>query len=152
MLIRQRQHAQILGALSLLLLTACLPVSGPFNLYPINSTTLTQPIPCKLKLHFGWQTITITATLPTGGVYSGSFPTNATAPNRDLASYWDQVFGSGYFNAKVLGSPKHVRATLQNGQGDKLQLEMHSIPGDTKGGGMEGVAVDSNKDLYKAGY
>jgi hypothetical protein len=84
-------------------------------------------------------------------VYSGSFPTNIAPPNRDLAPYWDQVFGSGFFNAKVLGSPKHFRTTLKNEQGDELQLEMHGIPADTRGG-MEGVAIDSKNGIYKAGY
>jgi hypothetical protein len=104
-----------------------------------------------LKLHFGWQTISITAALPNGGVFSGSFPTNITPPNRDLAPEWDQVFGPGFFNAKVLGSAKHFRTALKNGTGEELLLEMHSIPGDTKGG-MEGVAVDRHKGIYKAGY
>jgi hypothetical protein len=149
--IRLRQRAQILGAFPLLLVTACFPISAPFHLYPINFAAPADPILCKLKLHFGWQTITITATLPTGGVFSGSFPTNITPPNRDLAPYWDQVFGLGFFNAKVLGSPKHFRTTLKNQQGDELQLEMHGIPADTRGG-MEGVAIDSNKGIYKAGY
>ena len=141
-----------IGVLTLILSTACFPVSAPFHLYPISSATASEPIPCRLKLHFGWQTITITATLPTGGVFSGSFPTNIAPPNsRDLAPYWDHVFGSGFFNAKVLGSPKHFRTALKNEQGDELLLEMHAIPGDTRGG-MEGVAVDSRKVIYKAGY
>ena len=141
-----------LGLLTLIFSTACFPVSAPFHLYPLSSATPSEPIPCRLKLHFGWQTMSITATLPTGGVFSGSFPTNIAPPNsRDLAPYWDQVFGAGYFNAKVLGSPKYIRTTLKNEQGDELLLEMHAIPGDTKGG-LEGVAVDSRKVIYKAGY
>ena len=151
MLVRPRPCARTLGALSLLCLTACFPFSAPFHLYPIHSVASPQPVLCRLKLHFGWQTITITASLPAGGVYSGSFPTSITPPNRDLAPYWDEVFGPGFFNAKVLGSPKHFRATLRNDQGDELQLEMHAIPGDAQGG-MEGVAVDSHTGIYKAGY
>jgi len=143
--------ARTTAVLPLLLCSACLPISAPFHLYPINSPASSEPIPCRLRLHFGWQTITITATLPNGGVFSGSFPTNITPPNRELAPEWDQVFGAGFFNAKVLGSPKHFRTTLKSEAGEALVLEMHAIPGDTKGG-MEGVAVDGHKGIYKAGY
>ncbi len=94
--------ARTTAVLPLLLCSACLPISAPFHLYPINSPASSEPIPCRLRLHFGWQTITITATLPNGGVFSGSFPTNITPPNRELAPEWDQVFGAGFFNAKVL--------------------------------------------------
>lgn len=145
------RQARILAVLTLLLSCGCFPVSAPFHLYPINSPNSSQPIPCLLRLRFGWQTMTITATLPNGGVFSGSFPTNITPPDRALATYWDQVFGSGYFNAKVLGSPKHFRTSLKNNLGDELLLEMHAIPGDATGG-MEGVAVDGKKGIYKAGY
>lgn len=151
MSIAQNHCARFLGVAALLLGGGCLPFSAPFHLYPINSIGPSEPILCRLKVHFGWQTITITATLPNSGEFSGSFPTDATAPNRDLAPCWDQVFGPGFFNAKVLGSPKHFRTTLKSGQGEELQLEMHAIPGDTHGG-LEGVALDRNKGIYKAGY
>jgi len=84
-------------------------------------------------------------------LYSGSFALNTAIPDRELAPYWDQIFGSGYFNAKVLGSPRHFRTVIKNKQGAELILEMHQIPGDNRGG-MEGVAINSNKDIYKAGY
>ena len=145
------RSARIIATLALLACPGCIPVSAPFHLYPINPAKSSQPIPCRLRLHFGWQTISITATLPDGGAFSGSFPTNITPPNRDLAPEWEQVFGPGFFNAKVLGSPKHFRTTLKNEAGEALVLEMHAIPGDAKGG-MEGVAVDGSKGIYKAGY
>jgi hypothetical protein len=147
----QNHCVRILVVVALLLCSACVPVSIPFNLYPINSTDSSLPILCRLRLHFGWQTMTITATLPNSGEFSGSSPTNPTPPNREFAPYWDQVFGPGYFNAKVLGSKNHIRTTLKNEQGDELQLEMHAIPGDPHGA-LEGVAIDSKKNIYKAGF
>jgi hypothetical protein len=136
---------------SMLLFTGCFPISAPFHLYPINTSAQQAPILCRFKIHFGWQSATITATLPDSDIYSGSFALATAIPDRELAPYWDQVFGSGYFNAKVLGSPRHFRTTLKNKQGVELSIEMHQIPGDNRGG-MEGVAIDSNKRVYKAGY
>ena len=144
-------HLRSLAVPSMLLCTGCLPIAAPFHLYPIDASPQQAPVLCRFKIHFGWQSATITATLSDGDLYSGSFPLNTAVPNRELASYWDQVFGSGYFNAKVLGSPRHFRATLKNKQGVELSLEMHQIPGDDHGG-MEGIAIDSNKRIYKAGY
>lgn len=142
---------RLLAIPSVLLLTGCIPVTAPFHLYPINASPQQAPVLCRLKVHFGWQSATITAALPDGDSYSGSFRLNTAIPDRALSPYWDQVFGSGYFNAKVLGSPRHFRTTLKNQQGVELSLELHQIPGDNRGG-MEGIAIDSNKHLYKAGY
>ncbi|GLH69401.1 hypothetical protein GETHPA_09340 [Geothrix rubra] len=140
-----------LAALALLSLAGCFPISAPFHLYPISAAPPQPPVLCRFKIHFGWQSATITATLPGGDLYSGSFALHTAIPDRELAPYWDQVFGSGYFNAKVLGSPRHFRTVLKNDQGAELVLEMHQIPGDNHGG-MEGVAIDSHKGIYKAGY
>ena len=137
--------------LALLGCVGCLPMSAPFHLYPINSSPQKPPVLCRVKIHFGWQTATITAALTDRDMYSGSFPLTSATPNRELAPYWDQVFGSGYFNAKVLGTPRHFRAGLKNSEGAEIILEMHQIPGDSHGG-MEGVAIDTNKTIYKAGY
>jgi len=136
---------------SMLLFTGCLPVTAPFHLYPINASPQQAPILCRFNAHFVWQSATITAALPDNDSYSGSFPLNTAIPDRELSPYWDQVFGPGYFNAKVLGSPRHFRTTLKNKQGIELRLEIHQIPGDNRGG-MEGIAIDSDKHLYKAGY
>lgn len=135
----------------MLLCTGCLPMTAPFHLYPINASPQQEPVLCRFKIHFGWQSATITAILPGNELYSGSFALNTAIPDRELAPYWDQVFGPGYFNAKVLGSPRHFRTILKNRQGMELNLEMHQIPGDNRGG-MEGIAIDSNKRIYKAGY
>ena len=136
---------------SMLLFTACLPITAPFHLYPISTPTQQTPVLCRFKVHFGWQSATITASLSDSDSYSGSFKLNSATSDRELSPYWDQVFGSGYFNAKVLGSPRHFRTTLKNKQGNELRLEMHQIPGDNQGG-MEGIAIDSKKHIYKAGY
>jgi hypothetical protein len=143
--------SRLIAVLSLLLFTGCFPVSGSFHLYPMNASPRQAPVLCRFKIHFGWQTATVTATLPGGDRYSGSFPLNSGVPDRELASHWDEIFGTGYFNAKVLGSPRHFRTTLKNDSGEAMRLELHQIPGDNRGG-MEGVAIDGSNRLYKAGY
>jgi len=140
------------AVLALLLSPACLPVSAPFHLYAMDPAAPQQPLPASIRIHFGWQTMTLTATLPDGNTYRGSIPTTFGPPSeRTLAAGWDRVYGPGYFNAKVLGSPKHCRATLTSSAGATLLLELHAIPGDTKGG-VEGVAQDAEGRLYKAGH
>ena len=144
-------HLRSLALPSMILFTGCIPMTAPFHLYPMNTSPQQVPVLCRFKIHFGWQSATITATLQDSELYSGSFLLNTAIPDRELAPYWDQVFGSGYFNAKVLGSPRHFRTTLKNKPGVEMILEMHQIPGDNRGG-MEGIAIDGNKHIYKAGY
>lgn len=142
---------RILVALSLLLCTACLPISAPFHIYPIGEAASSSPIPCRFKIHFGWQSATIIATLPRGETFSAAFDIHVAPPDREMAPFWDKVFGAGYFNAKVLGSRQHFRIALRSAQGQEMQMELHGIPGDHRGG-LEGVAVDGKHQLYKAGY
>ncbi|BDU76127.1 hypothetical protein [Mesoterricola sediminis] len=140
------------AALALLLGTGCLPASAPFHLYPMDPGSNPAPLPAQLRIAFGWQTVAIQVTLPGGDTYQGTVPTDAPPPaDRILAGSWDRVFGTGYFNAKVLGSPKYFRATLRNAAGAELLLELHTIPGDVHGG-VEGVARDAAGRLYKAGH
>lgn len=141
---------RILTLFSLLLCTACLPISASFHIYPIGGTQ-TEPIPCRFKIHFGWQTATLTATLPDGESFSGSTSTHTNPPDREMAPLWDQIFGNGFFNSRVLGSPGHFRVVLKGSQGHDLKMEIHAIPGDHHGG-FEGVALDNENRLYKAGY
>ncbi len=140
-----------LAVLALAASLGCFPFSAPFHLYPLGAGGSPDPVPCRFKIHFGWRTATLTATLPGGEVFTGSFPLDTRAPDRTLAPQWDQVFGAGYFQAKVLGSARHLRVTLASHRGGTLILELHAIPGDPHGG-MEGVAVDAGQGLYKAGY
>jgi len=139
-------------AASLLFLTGCFPVSAPFHIYPIREAGSGSPIPCRFRIHFGWQNATISAFLPDGETYASVISTTRSdPPNRDLAPLWDKVFGAGYFNAKVLGSPQHFRTTLKNEQGRELRMELHRMPGDPNNG-FEGVAIDGDNLIYKAGY
>lgn len=142
---------KILAGSILLLLTACLPLSAPFHLHPVGGSASPAPIPCRFKIHFGWQTATITAELGDGERYSADFGTRPDPPDREMAPLWDQVFGAGYFNSRVLGSPQHFRAVAHNAQNQELRIELHRIPGDNHGG-LEGVAIDSRRQVYKAGY
>ena len=143
---------RVLATVSLLLLTACFPVSAPFHIYPISETGSGSAIPCRFRIHFGWQSATITASLPNGETFESVISTaSSVPPDRELAPLWDKVFGAGYFNAKVLGSAQHFRTALRSQQGHELRMELHRMPGD-RNNGFEGVAIDNNNLIYKAGY
>ena len=146
---------RIASILLLCFCTGCFPLSAPFHLHVITEEKgPINPIPCKFKVHFGWQTASIVATLNTGEVCQGQFNlvSSAAAPlDREMAPLWDKVFGQGFYNAQVLGSAGHLRLVLLGNRGTEIRLEFHKMAGD-KNGGMEGVAVDKAGQLYKMGY
>ena len=135
----------------LLLSTGCLPFSAPFHIYDVSAAGPTSPIPCRVKVHFGWQSASITARPPEGEVFTATFAMNPEPPDRSMAALWDRIYGGGYFEAKVLGSRQHFRVTLKGDQGHELQMEVHQPPGLDRSG-VEGVAVGSGGRLYKVGY
>ena len=142
---------RFLATLPLLFLSACLPMSAPFHIYPVEQPGRVSAIPCRFKLHFGWQHATLSASLPDGETYAATVDTRMPPPaDQEMAQLWDRVFGAGYFTAKVLGSPKYFRADLKNPAGDSLKMEVHTIPGDNQGA-VEGVAVASNGRLFEVG-
>jgi hypothetical protein len=69
-----------------------------------------------------------------------------------MASTWDRVFGQGYFDAKVLGSPQHVRVALKGPEGREMKAEFHSLTRPKGGVSIsEGVAVDAQGRVFKMG-
>ncbi|MDR3672920.1 MAG: hypothetical protein P4L36_18895 [Holophaga sp.] len=78
--------------------------------------------------------------------YINSDP-NALADLRatDIVSAWDAVYGDGYYQATVLGSLIHARATLKGSKGTNIQIEFNSsVPWPTRG-----VARDDQGNIYK---
>ena len=140
-------------AFSLLLIcSACLPFSGPIHFHPVGTAPAVAPIPARFKVHGGWQTATIIATLPGGGAYEGSFRVGTPPPGREMAHAWDCVFGPGYFDAKVLGSAQHARVTLVGPEGKHLQAEFHSLVSHPSGLSVsEGVLTDALGRIFKMG-
>jgi hypothetical protein len=145
---------RIASILLLCLCTGCFPLSAPFHLHLVNEERgALSPIPCQFKVHFGWQTATIVATLNSGEACQGhvNLVGSATPPDRDMAPLWDRIFGQGFFNAQVLGSAGHSRVVLLGDRGTEIRLEFHRKAGDQQGG-LEGVAIDKAGQIYKMGY
>ncbi len=140
---------RLVGPALLLCTSGCLPFGASFHLHRLEGAD-SSPIPCHVRVHFGWQKATLTA-LPGGReVFTGSYPMVPTPPDRAMAPLWDRIYGTGYFTAKVLGSPQHVRVTLMAEGGRSIQMEVHHPPGSDRGG-LEGVAVGPDGELYKVG-
>ncbi len=64
-----------------------------------------------------------------------------------LASAWDEVYGTGFYRAQVLGSPWRGRATLTGSHGTIFHLELHREA--VAGARLRGVARDNRQNLYK---
>jgi hypothetical protein len=65
----------------------------------------------------------------------------------DMADDWDDVYGTNYFTAHVLGSKVYARATLTGSKGSVLHVEFNNennMPGNTKG-----VATDNKGNVFK---
>lgn len=143
-----------LALLMLLLCSGCLPMSAPFHLHPVvDGGADPSPIPCRAKLHFGWQTHSFVATLPSGEVCRGQCKApigHVTSPDRDMAPLWDKVYGPHFFNAHVMGSRGHQRVVLKGERGSTVRLEFHQVPGQEEGR-VQGVAIDQAQRLYKIG-
>jgi hypothetical protein len=145
----------VLALVLLLVSSACFPLIpvGPFStdlhFHPVDGGA---PLPGRINVHFGWQSATVVVTLPDGGAFQGEFDVKAPAPDREMAPAWDRVFGQGYFDAKVLGSPQHVRVALKGPEGREMKAEFHSLRRPEGGVSIsEGVAVDAQGRVFKMG-
>ncbi len=67
----------------------------------------------------------------------------------DWPKVWDAVYGGGYYNANVLGTPLHVRSALTGSNGTLLNVELYrrDIPGQMTE--IRGVAEDNRGNIYK---
>ncbi len=65
-----------------------------------------------------------------------------------MAAEWDQVYGSGYFVAEVLGKRTFARGVLACSDGGKLNLEFLVVkPGDPSS--AKGVVTDGMGNVFK---
>jgi hypothetical protein len=65
-----------------------------------------------------------------------------------MSAQWDQVYGSGYFVANVLGKRTFARGVLTCADGQKLNLEFLVVkPGDPSS--AKGVVTDGTGNVFK---
>lgn len=144
---------RVYALLPLLLLAACVPTSVDLRLHPVvGSTPSPAPIPCKFRAQAGWRNATLVAILPEGETVSGtvSLVGKSSPPDHQLAGVWDQVYGTGYYNANVLGAHNHSRVVLKNEKGIEITVELFGGPEKTDD--SQGVAIAKNGQIYKLGY
>lgn len=91
--------------------------------------------------------------LPDNGTQAGGASNgNISNSTLSLASAWDTVYGSGFYTAHVLGQPLSFRGTATGGHGTMFTIEEYkTATGSSKDPiyKMNGVAVDSNGNIYK---
>ena len=130
------------------------------RLYPINPLNSSAPVIVG-KIHGGWRPAgDVSFTLAGGEVCRGRWnlvplpnATHTASPS-PLAPVWDQIYGSGYYTAHVLGTRYYAHAVVKGNRGTTLNLEFHqaatAITPDTNAiAGIVGVAKDSNNSVYK---
>jgi hypothetical protein len=141
-------------ALCVSMLCGCV-ITQVGHLYPIQGTlSKVTPMPIytvtfKNIGHSG----AISANLA-GQVLTGSWTTlgpGDPSVNR-LAANWDMVYGTGFFNAQVLGRPLVARSVLMGNGNVTLTIEFADtaeVLTPTYGQHVRGVAVDNQGNVYK---
>lgn len=69
-----------------------------------------------------------------------------------MSAVWDEIYGSGFYVARVLGSRRYAAATAVGNHGTKVYVEIYepeSEPHETDASRIRGVAKDSNGNIYK---
>ncbi len=77
---------------------------------------------------------------------------NGSGSSLTLASAWDTVYGSGFYTAHVLGQPLSFRGTAKGSRGTTFTIEEYKTATGSSQNPiykMNGVAVDSNGNIYK---
>jgi hypothetical protein len=151
---------------TLVLLCAVALLSGCYRngrLYPVQGPLAAQTTPpvYTAKMTGAFNSGNMSVTLAGGEVCKGAWglvsraPTDAgtvpaaAASSVDWPKVWDAVYGSGYYNANVLGTPLHVRSTLTGSNGTVLDVELYrrDVPGQLTE--IHGVAQDNRGNIYK---
>jgi hypothetical protein len=138
------------------LLSGCI-LSVPGGFSPVQGPLSKQsPIPTYAATMSGVFHGSISVVLDNGEVFKGPWAlvpemppsTSATAVTPvDMADDWDDVYGTNYFTAHVLGSKVYARATLTGSKGSVLHVEFNNennTPGNTRG-----VASDNKGNVFK---
>ena len=103
---------------------------------------------------------TVSFTLTDGEVCKGRWtlmqppsPTANYAPS-DLAPVWDQVYGSGYYLAHVVGTRFYAKAEARGNRGTTFDMEFYQsataeTPNANSVNSIKGVARDNSNNIYK---
>jgi hypothetical protein len=129
------------------------------RLYPVEPLNTSAPVIVG-KIHGAVRSGDVSFTLADGEVCKGQWnlvplpsSTSKAAPSL-LAPIWDQVYGSGYYVAHVLGTRWYAQAVAKGSRGTTLSLEFHqsataTTPNTDAIAAVRGVAMDSNNRIYK---
>jgi hypothetical protein len=145
--------AAISGSVCLLLLTACIPpipnLAPKLYLHPIKGPITNQyPNAAITGFSTGFSSGSISFQLPSGESCNGTWepiPQNQTEPS--LASYWDSIYGEGYFTKHVLGSKWRGKSKITGNKGSEFQLEFYR--GTPQNSPLLGIAKDTAGNVYK---
>jgi hypothetical protein len=139
------------------MLGGCISLSVPGGFSPVQGPLSKQsPIPTYAATMSGILSGSISVVLGNGEVCQGPWafvsktPPGTSAPvvtPIDMAADWDNVYGTGYFAAHVLGNKLYARATLTGNMGTVLHAEF-SNESNTRGN-TKGVAQDNKGNVFK---
>ncbi len=123
------------------------PVQGPLSKQttpPIYTATLNGGVTPS-----GTITVHMAAGITCPGDWKAVSRDDPTA--RQMSVEWDEVYGSGYFVANVLGKRTFARAALACGDGEKLNLEFLVVkPGNPSS--TIGVVSDGTGNIFKLSF
>ena len=138
----------IVSALLGVMLGACtLAVKGSFS--PVRGPLAEiKPTPDYSARMTGVLSGEIAVTLPGEGSCDGRWSLlGSQQQSFDLSSDWDQVYGTGYYTAHVLGVREFVRTTLNCTGGVVIRMEASNEK--NKRGETRGVAEDDRGNMFK---
>jgi hypothetical protein len=137
----------ILGGCAVMVPGHLYPVQGPLskeNTPPIYTAALSGGI-----LPSGSITVHIAAGITCPGDWKAVSRDDPTA--RQMSVEWDEVYGSGYFVANVLGQRTFARSALTCSNAEKLNLEFLVVePG--KPSSIIGVVSDGTGNIFKLSF
>ena len=138
-----------------LMLGGC-AVMVPGHLYPVQGPLSKEPTPpiytATLNGSFlpsGTITVHIASGVTCPGDWKVVSPADPTA--RQMSVEWDEVYGSGYFVANVLGKSTFARSVLTCTNAEKLNLEFLVVePGNPSS--IVGVVNDGTGNIFKLSF
>jgi hypothetical protein len=139
--------------------------SATFHLYPVHAPIIGQNPPPVIEAHItqpASQLGVISLVLPDGEACQGTWLQDiATAPSQgaqlaswsgvmDLSIVWDEVYGAGYYLAKVVGARNFGHAVLKGVKGTIIRIDfLYFQSGNTVIEVARGVAKDDKGNIYK---
>ena len=155
------QKYSVLAVLSIITLWGC----ATARMYPVKGPLASQvPAPVyHAKISAAFDSGTLSATLNNGELFRvpmsmvGASGTSA----QNLSAEWDSVFGTGYYNNRVLTAQFHLAGAATGSRGTVLRVELYKneirpVPAikndDSAVIEMNGIAKDSNGNVYKLDF